>query len=132
MTRRIVKVGFPGPGQTIFPEEAKEEGRSLALVEEFDISHNEGEVVAGVREDNWQIIEEGVRGRIDIVGVRLPNKMTADQVNEGVTHVIRLDPTAIIDSGDRIVRELDGSTWAVLSVGHRTGEPTIFVEAKLV
>lgn len=127
--RDIVKNGLPGPGQTLFPEGAKEEAVSAALTDEIKILRNEGGVDAGVREEDWEEVEV-VRGRIDIVGVRLPNKMTADQVNEGTTHVIHIDKGADIKSGDRVERT--GETWAVLAVGARTDQPTIYAEAKRI
>jgi hypothetical protein len=125
--RSLTKSGLPGPGQVIFHEDAKEEAVRIALTDEIKILRNEGAVDAGVREEDWEEVEV-VRGRIDIVGVRLPNKMTADQVNEGTTHVIHLDKDANIKSGDRVERA--GETWAVLAVGARTDQPTIYAEAK--
>jgi hypothetical protein len=127
--RELVRGGLPGPGQTIFSEGAKESAVSLALTDDILIFRNEGKIEGGVREEDWQLIDE-VRGRVDIVGVRLPNKTTADQVNEGTTHVMRLDKDADIKSGDRVERA--GERWAVLAVGKRTDEPTKYVEAKRI
>jgi hypothetical protein len=127
-----VKAGLPGPAQDIFPEEAKEEARSVGLKDLVKILRNEGEVKSGVKKDKWEVVEEDVRATIENAQFGGPRSryLTAEQINEKSTHIIHLDPTAEVQSGDRIER--DGDTWAVLAVGTRTEEATIYVEAKQI
>lgn len=126
--RPLVHGGLRGPGQDIFPDMAKEEAVDIALTEEITILRNDGVIDGGVREEDWEPLAEGVRARIDIVGVRLPNKMKADQINEATTHIFHVDKETDIKSSDRIER--DSEVWTVVAVGSRTDQPTIYVEAK--
>jgi hypothetical protein len=133
MPRQIVKGGLRGPAQELFPEAAKEMGRDLGMEDEqseIAILRNEGVKKGGVKEEDWQEVENGVRANIVNAPFGSPASRypTAEQINESATHIFHIDPTADVRSGDHLKR--GARTWAVLVVGTRTEQATIYVEAK--
>lgn len=133
MPRPLVKGGLRGPAQELFPEAAKEAARELGMEDEesqVDLLRNKGKREGGVVEDDWQTIATDVRANIMNAPFGSPKSRypTAEQINESATHIFHIDPVVEVESGDRIKR--GDLTWAVLVVGTRTEEATIYVEAK--
>lgn len=135
MPRPPVKGGLRGPAQELFPEAAKEYARELGMEDEqsaVTILKNEGAKVGGVKEDDWQPIATDVRANIMNAQFGAPKSRfsTASQINESATHIFHIDPVVVITSDMRIQR--GSREWAVLVVGTRTEEATIYVEGKQI
>lgn len=135
MPRPLVKGGLRGPAQELFPEDAKEIARELGMEDEESavaIFRNEGSKKGGVVEEKWVEIETDVRANIMTAPFGSPRGrfLTGDQIDESATHIFHLDPNADVKKEDRLKR--GKLTWAVLVVGTRTEEATIYVEAKQI
>lgn len=121
MTRApFAEQGRPGVGQTVFPEEAKELGRTLGLTQEIKILRNKTEDDGGgAPRSNWESLAT-TRGRIDPItsSTRGQQSEIADQVKEGSTHIVSLDPGVDISTSDRL--EVDGDIWMITSKLERT------------
>lgn len=127
--RAYAKPGLRGPGQDVFPEDAKQHGRDLGLTEDATILKNEAtDDGGGSKVDNWIVQESEIPGRVDPLSTVKSSGIVAGQVNEESTHVISLDPKATVSTKSRI--EIDGKTWAVTAQRERTDELIIRVEAK--
>jgi hypothetical protein len=130
----LIGGGLPGPGQDIFSDDAKTYARALGMTDLYNVERDEGEKVGGVKKEDWATIAEHVPGRVDNVSRRLPKGIVADSLNEETTHIIHLnvDPVTDLTAADRIVDPAHDLTWAVLARIHRTDEPTMMLEAKII
>lgn len=124
MSPRALAVGngLRGPGQDVFPEEAKELGRNLGLDDEAILYKNEPiDDEAGASTSNW--VEVGkYRARIDVAGAERSAGLIADQINEGSKSIVSFDPGVPVDSESRI--KIRGSMWDVIQV-HEVSDPLI-------
>ena len=135
MTRAVsFGAGLPGPGQTVFPETAKESGRVLGLTGTAQVYRNGGALDAGgAPTSGWAPYGSPVRARIDPIaaaGGRGRASTAADQIDEGSTHVISLDGNVNVRNQDRI--QTEGRMWAVLALSIRTDPEILRVEVKEV
>lgn len=106
--------GLRGPGQTIFPEEAKEQARRVGLKEEAALIYTLEQVedAGGDWSDKWVPQGARVRGRIDPVGSsRGTTDSFAAGIRESTTHIISLDPDVVVTDKDHI--EIEGRTWTI-------------------
>lgn len=128
--RAPIVSGLPGPGQDIFPEAAKEQGRHVglepeaALILEYEATDDGG----GDVNEKWTPQKERVRGRIDPVGTKGTAMMFGEQIDEATTHIVYLDPTVTVSSRDRI--EIGGVLWTIVSLHHVTDAVTIAAQVK--
>lgn len=104
--------GLRGPGQTVFPSEAKELARRMGL--------KDGAVVilkliktkdkgASVKEEYKA--QKGVRGRIDAVGGGHQADRFGEGLREATTHIVSMDPDTEVTSQDRL--QIEGRTWTI-------------------
>lgn len=106
--------GLRGPGQNIFPEDAKETGRRVGLKEAAVQIFREEQVedAGGDWSTSWKPSEKRIRGRIDPVGGATGRgDMFAEGIREGTTHIVTMDPGVDVDEKDRI--EVEGKMWTV-------------------
>jgi hypothetical protein len=78
--------------------------------------------------DQWIPQAERVRGRIDALRTRGQNQMFGEAIDESTTHIISLDPNAIVTVKDRI--EIEGIMWTITSEAFFTDEATIRLQVK--
>lgn len=122
--------GLRGPGQTIFPEEAKEEARRVGLKPEAAL------VFTKVQEDDgggdvrntWVPQGMRVRGRIDGLRSRSQATQFGDAVDESTTHIITLDAGTVVTAKDHI--EIDGQMWTITAEMFFTDEATQRLQVK--
>src|SRR5436190_17630169 len=100
MPRSLVHGGLRGPGQDVFPESAIETARH--------VGYEEGSVVilkknvtddgAGSNKTEW-IPQPAKRGYIEAISGN-SSTTQAEQVTEGTTHVIYVDPDVDVTTAD--------------------------------
>jgi hypothetical protein len=122
--------GLKGPGQDIFPEQAKESGRRLGLVVgELQLLDYTPTNEAGSTKPAWTP-GATVRGRIDPVGSASGPSLMGGAINEASTHLITFDDQVEITTQDR-VRGL-GHDWRITALRERTERLVTRVEAARV
>lgn len=121
--------GLRGPGQDIFPEQAKQQGRDIGLTDLAQIFRNEPEDDGGGdTKEVWVPLGEPVPARIDSVGRRGQAQVMGEQINEGTSHIVTLEPETDVKSDDRI--EIDGAMWLITGEEFFTDEATVRVQVK--
>lgn len=133
MPRPIVNGGLRGPAQEFFPEDAKQEALRLGMEDEdsqVTILRNEGTKQGGVKSEKWEPIATDVRANVINAPFGAPRGRypVAEQITESTTHIFHIDPVVEVEPSDRIQR--GSELWAILVVGTRTEQATIYVEAK--
>lgn len=104
--------GLRGPGQAIFPEDAKETGRRLGLVYQIGIlTYSKTDDGGGSPVPTWTP-SGTVRGRLDPVVIR-PGRgaVTAEQVDEMSNALVTVDANVAVNVKDRVTAA--GFTWDV-------------------
>lgn len=105
--------GLRGPGQTVFPEDAKEQARRIGLKEEavLVLKHEQVEDAGGDWSTKYVPQPPAIRGRIDPVGGGARNEMFAEGIVESTSHIVTMDPDAAVEHHDRL--EVEGQTWEI-------------------
>jgi head-tail adaptor len=119
-----------GPGQDIFPEQAKQQARDIGLESEAaQILKNEPVSDGGADfTEKWVPDGERVDARIDAVGTRTVEKTFGEAVDESTTHVITMEPSAKVTSANRV--EIEGRVWTVTGDMVFTDQATVRVQVK--
>lgn len=105
--------GLPGPGQTIFSEEAKELARRMGLKEgavqilKLEKTKDKG---ASIKEE-YKPQGKAVRGRIDPVGSGHQADRFGEGLREATTHIVSMDPNTPVSVEDRL--EIEGRMWTI-------------------
>ena len=135
VTRPLVQQGFPGPGQEVFPEQAREQGRRLGLgttddpLSEATVLRANATNAGGVTKTTWTPDVDAVRARIDPGGAGTPG-VRGDTMDESSTHVITFDQEVTLTTKDRV--SIDGATWIVTAVEDRTDKLVQRAEVRAV
>jgi hypothetical protein len=122
--------GLRGPGQTIFPEEAKEEARRIGLKPEAALvfvkaQEDDG---GGDTRNSWTPQPMRVRGRIDALRSRSTSTLSGEAVDESTTHIITLDKGTVVSAKDHV--EIEGQMWAITAEMFFTDEATVRLQVK--
>jgi hypothetical protein len=122
--------GLRGPGQEIFPEEAKQQALDIGLEEDAAQILKSESVPDGGGDTTTTWVPDGepVDARIDAIGRMGGSKVFAEQIDETTTHVITMEPGATVAADSRI--EIEGRTWVVTGQNIRTDEPTTQVQVR--
>lgn len=123
--------GLRGPGQDIFPEEAKQQALDIGLEEEAAQVLKPERVKDGGGDSTLTYVPDGkpVDGRIDIVGrAQGASQVVAEQITESTTHIVTMEPGVSISTEHRI--EIEGKTWLITGENIRTQAPTVQVPVK--
>lgn len=109
--------GLPGPGQDLFPEQARELGRRMGLVDDEILPLRYTETRSGgATRVTYEPDDEPVRGRIDPVSSSI--RATENVSFESSTHIVTVDADSDLDVRDR-VRVLGGD-WLLNAHMERT------------
>lgn len=105
--------GLRGPGQDIFPEQAKQQARDIALEEDAaQVFRNSAtDDGGGDFKAEWKPLGEPVDGRIDAVGRKGAEKILGEQIDEATSHVVTLEPGVDVTPDDRV--EIEGQMWTI-------------------
>lgn len=117
MTRPIVHgSGLPGVSQQVFGDQAKEMGRTFVLDGEATIlRHTPAQDAGGAPNDTWVPDDDPVMAHREptSLGEKAGAQISADQINEEISHTIYLHP----DDGESVTEqdrfEMDGTTWVI-------------------
>ncbi len=123
--------GLPGPGQEVFPEQAKEQVRRIAMDKEaILIFKKESAEDAGGDSGTaaWTARPPAVRGRIDALGVRGESQEFAGAIDESTTHIITMDPGVDVTHLDRL--EAEGQMWTITSEQFHSDAASTKVQVK--
>lgn len=128
MTRPAVKAGLPGPGQDVFPEQARELGRRMGLYsDEVVVLRHTAESSGGATRDTFAP-ETPIRGRIDPVGKVGRGGPMGDVMNESASHIVTMDAAVDVTERDRIA--VQDSDWLILAVREVTDPLITRVEVR--
>jgi hypothetical protein len=121
------KAGLRGPAQEIFPEDAKQEGRNVALLPEYVtvLRDNGAEDEGGAPSGEWEDVGTW-DGRLDVLGARGMSSETAgDEINEATTHIVSMDPEAKgeVKTSDRL--RIEGELWIITGISTRSGASSL-------
>jgi hypothetical protein len=107
--------GFRGPGQYIFPELAREQGRQLGLYTDEVLPMRAVESKsAGATRITYVADSDYVRGRIDALGSSSGGTGTENVINEASTHIVSVDAGVGMAAKDRC--EALGIVWIITAV----------------
>lgn len=123
--------GIRGPGQTIFPEDAKEAARRIGLVKDAVVIIKKEQVDDGGGDftPKWVPQKPAVRGRIDpLGGASKTAREFAGAIDEATTHLVVMDPDVDIDNKDRL--EAEGIVWTITADLVHTDAATTLVQVK--
>lgn len=129
--RKLVQSGISGPGQEVFPEQAKQQARNIALIDKAAQRFVNEPVDDGGGEFNakWVASGEPIDGRVDAIGsLSGRSRIFAESVLEATTHVITLDPEATVNVADRI--EMHGRMYILLSEGFNSEQASVQYQAR--
>lgn len=128
--RRLVQPGLPGPGQTLFSEEAKEEARNIGFKKELIqiIRNTPEDDEGGDTVDKWAPVGKPWAGRIDALTRKGQGQVIGEQINEASTHVVTMDPEAQVLLSDRL--EIEGRVWIITSEELHTDQATVRVQVR--
>lgn len=117
--------GLRGPGQDLWPEQAKEHSRVIVLTDEaqpLELSSND-EAAA----QTWDDVGDPIRCRLDPVGHDI-TEMRGAALVESTTHLISFDAGAPVTTDNRV--SIDGQEWVLLAARLYTDASILRMEAK--
>lgn len=131
MPRPLVKSGLPGPGQEVFPEQAKQQARNIGLIEgavQRWVNEKEDDG-GGDTKSKWVESGEALDGRIDAIGsLSNRSRVFAESILESTTHIATIEPDAEINVADRI--EVHGRMYVVLSEDVNSEQATVQLQVR--
>jgi hypothetical protein len=114
------------PETPIFPDEAKANARTPALLDDVKIIENKQTVEGGDVENTWAE-KETVKGRIDAAGGS-GRGLTGAVLNEEATHVITMVPTANVEATDKL--EVNGIQYDIVALRRFTKAASVMAEVR--